>query len=208
MENEKRLRSEDADTSAYATAYMTASANMTVCASANMTAYASVNVTAYANAKAARQYKAMQQPSHASSVIAVEGEASPIEVRKSSSSRKRYKFNIMSPVIIDKDVIYVDVDNADNCSSPAEKDVKNKRDRTAENRQVQFMTPYDAVTSQQSSRPTPERTIRRVVSLLAKKPTPLSRRELLDEFTVFLQHKQKYRSFILVGNNRGPAYRV
>jgi hypothetical protein len=82
----------------------------------------------------------------------------------------------------------MDVDNADNCRSPAEKDVKNKRDRTAENRQVQFMTLDDAVTSQQSSRPTPERTIRR-----AKKPTPLSRRELLDKFTVFLQHKQKYK---------------
>jgi hypothetical protein len=81
MENVKRLRSEDT----YATAYMTAYA------SANMTAYASANVTAYASANPARLYKAVQQPSHASSVIAVEGEASPIEVRESSSSRKKLR---------------------------------------------------------------------------------------------------------------------
>jgi hypothetical protein len=113
LENGKTLRSEDSDTSKslrIATAYVTV--------------YIGANVTAYMGANAARLYKGEEQPSHASRVIAVAGEASPIEVRKVSSSRKRSKSNITSQVIIDKDVIYVDVDNTDNHSSPAEKDVK------------------------------------------------------------------------------------
>jgi hypothetical protein len=55
--------------------------------------------------------RAAAKPLLTSRVIAVVGEASPIEVREVSSSRKRFKSNIKSPVIIDKDIIYVYVDN-------------------------------------------------------------------------------------------------
>jgi hypothetical protein len=74
MKNGKRMRNEDMDTSAYVTACVTV--------------YMGAKVTAYVSANEVRLYKAEQQPSHASRVIAVAGEASPIEVREVSSSRK------------------------------------------------------------------------------------------------------------------------
>jgi hypothetical protein len=144
-------------------------------------------------------YKGLLNPAHFKQVIAAEGEVWPVEVEEESCSSKRYKSNITSQVVFDnKDVTYVDVVNTINFSSLAEKDVNNSS-RTAENRQAKFMTPNHAASLLlQSSRPTPERTIRRLIFLLARRPpTSLSRRELLDKFSVFLQQKQKYRRVLM-----------
>jgi hypothetical protein len=180
MENGKKMRCEDTNTSAYP------SENASAYASENASAYASENATAYASENSSENadllYKGEQQPGHFSRVVAATHAASPIAVREVRSSRESYKPIITSPIIIDEDVIYVDVDNADNI---AEKDLNDNHSRFADVRRVQFMTPQDAALYQLSSRPPPERTLRKVISLLGKRPTSTSRRELLAKFAAF-----------------------